>query len=163
MSEFLREITPPGPLEDRVVNALRALGLVGRSRRRRAVRAGMAFAAALLLFAGGFLAGASRGQGSAASPAGGSRFVLLLHETPATASLGTREDLLVDEYRRWARTVSAGGNAIRGDKLKAEPGHTLSGFFVLEAPSLDAARAIAASCPHVKYGGRVEVREIEPT
>lgn len=162
MSEFQREITPPGSLEHRVVNALHALGLVRRSRPRRALRAAMAAAAALLLFGGGFLAGASRAQAPAASP-GGPRFVLLLHETPATASLAIREDLLVDEYRRWARSVSAGGNAIRGEKLKAEPGHTLSGFFVLEAASLDAARAIAASCPHAKYGGRIELREIEPT
>lgn len=163
MNEFPREITPPGPLEDRVVNALRALGLVRHSPHRRAVRAAMAAAAALLLFAGGFLAGASRTREPVTSPGTSPRFVLLLHETTATTSTGIPRDVLVDEYRQWARSVSAGGNAIRGERLKAEPGHTLSGFFVLEAPSLDAARAIAASCPHLKYGGRIDVREIEPT
>jgi hypothetical protein len=59
----------------------------------------------------------------------------------------------------WARRVSAGGHAIHGEKLRAEPGQTLS----VGAPSRDAAEAIAASSPHVRYGGRIDVPEVDPT
>lgn len=161
MDDVPRDIDPPERLERRVVDALRARGLVRPSRRRRAARAALAAAAGLLLFAGGFVAGASRPD--AVRPAGSPRFLLLLHETAATASLGIPERVLVDEYGDWARRVSADGHAMRGEKLRAEPGQTLSGFFIVEAPSRDAAEAIAASSPHVRYGGRIDVREIEPT
>jgi hypothetical protein len=89
--------------------------------------------------------------------------MLLLHETAATGSTGIPERELVDEYRKWAQAVSADGVSIRGEKLRDEAGETLSGFFIVEAPSLEAARAIAATCPHVRYGGRIDVREIDPT
>lgn len=163
MAEFTREIVPPASLEDRVVEALKARSLLRRSRGTRLARAALAVAAGLLLFAGGFAAGLA--QSRSGTPAAGAmpQFVLFLHETEATASTGIAEDELVDEYRAWARRVSADGHAIRGEKLKPEPGRTLSGFFIVDAPSLDAARAIAASCPHVRYGGRIDVREIDPT
>jgi hypothetical protein len=163
MNHFMREITPPDQLEHRVIRALKARALLRRSVASRLGSAAMVAAAGLLLFAGGFAAGASQSRVGMPMGGGGPRFVLLLHETAATASSGVAEHVLVDEYRAWARTVGAGGHAIHGEKLKEEPGDTLSGFFVIEAPSLDAARAIAASCPHVRYGGRIDIREIEPT
>lgn len=163
MTEFQREIAPRDALEDRVVAALKARGLIRPSRPSRIGIAGLAAAAALLLFAAGFAAGAWPSRGAQPPVTAGPRFMLLLHETAATASTGLAEQALVDEYREWARGVAATGRAIHGEKLKPAPGQTLSGFFVVEAPSLDAARAIAASSPHVRHGGRIEVREIDPT
>jgi len=34
------------------------------------------------------------------------------------------------------------------------------GYFVVRAESIDRARAIAASCPHLKYRGRVVLRPL---
>jgi hypothetical protein len=43
----------------------------------------------------------------------------------------------------------------------AESKEVIAGYFVIEAPDLDAAVAIAARCPNVLFGS-VEVREIVP-
>jgi hypothetical protein len=163
MSEFMREIPPPDPLEDRVIAALKARALVRRPWSTRLTGVALATAAGILLFASGFATGASQHRAASTPDTGSPRFMLLLHETAATGSTGIAERQLVDEYRQWAQAVSADGVSIRGEKLKDEAGETLAGFFIVEAPSLDAARAIAATCPHVRYGGRIDVREIDPT
>ena len=163
MTDFKREIEPPPDLEDRVVAALRDRGQLAPSRRSSAVRGLAVAAAALVLFLSGYSIGASTAPTRPADDAEAPRFLLLLHETPATATTGLPEPQLVEEYRQWARGVSAGGTPIQGEKLKDTPGQTLSGFFIVAAPTREAAEAIAASCPHSRYGGRIEVREIDPT
>ncbi len=83
-----------------------------------------------------------------------------------------------DEYRRWVRADHewgrvVGGEAL-GDRVSAlslvdtsavrESGiDELVGFFLVTAPNRQAAVRLAADCPHLKYGGRVVVREIQPT
>jgi hypothetical protein len=163
MNDFTHEIAPAETLEDRVVAALRDRGLIGRRRPARAARLALAAAAAVILVAAGYGLGVWHAQPRPAAAPAGPRFVLLLHDTPSTRSPGVPQQVLVDEYRNWARGVSAEGHAITGEKLKDVDGHTLGGFFIVEAPTLEAARAIADSCPHVRYGGRIDVREIEPT
>jgi hypothetical protein len=163
MSDFTHEIAPATDLEDRVVAALRDRALIRGTRPRRAARLAVAAAAAVVLLVAGYGLGVWHWQPPAATAPSGPRFVLLLHETASTRSSGVPEQVLVEEYRNWARGVHAGGRAISGEKLKDVEGETLSGFFIVEAPTVEAARAIADSCPHVRYGGRIEVREIDPT
>jgi len=43
----------------------------------------------------------------------------------------------------------------------AEAKEVIAGYFVIEAPGIDAATAIAARCPNAEFGS-VEVREIVP-
>ncbi len=43
----------------------------------------------------------------------------------------------------------------------AEAKEVMAGYFVIEAPDVDAATAIAARCPNAEFGS-VEVREIVP-
>ena len=43
----------------------------------------------------------------------------------------------------------------------AESKEVIAGYFLIEAPDLDAAVAIAAKCPNAEFGS-VEVREIVP-
>ena len=43
----------------------------------------------------------------------------------------------------------------------AEAKEVIAGYFVIEAPSVEAATAIAARCPNTEFGS-VEVREIVP-
>lgn len=162
MNDFTHEIEPPKDLEDRVVSALRHRGLLG-ARGRRAARLPLAVAAAVVLLASGYVLGAWHTRPRPAALPSEPRFVLLLHETPSTRSIDIPEQALVEEYRNWARRIHANGRAITGEKLKDAAGETLSGFFIVEAATLEAARAIADSCPHVRYGGRIEVREIDPT
>jgi hypothetical protein len=123
----------------------------------------VAAAAAILFFMAGFGA-AKWGPGGEAVPTPAApQFMLLLHDTDAFLARGIPEDRLVEEYGRWARSVHAKGHAIQGEKLTDVPGQTLSGFFIVAVPTLDDAQAIADSCPHVRYGGRIEIRQIDPT
>lgn len=50
--------------------------------------------------------------------------------------------------------------AVRESKLNEGE---LGGYFIIEAKDYDEAVQIASQCPHLKYGGTIEVREIEPT
>nr|WP_296072906.1 YciI family protein [uncultured Actinoplanes sp.] len=59
--------------------------------------------------------------------------------------------------RRMATSVR-GGTVSEGPFLDAS--HVVAGFFVLEAPDLDAAVAIARTNPVVRQGGGVEVRPV---
>jgi len=61
-----------------------------------------------------------------------------------------------------ATTVRApNGKSSVLDGPYAETKEQLGGYFLIEAPDLDAAVAIAAKCPNAEFGS-VEVREIVP-
>lgn len=176
-----REAAPPPALEDATVAALRGRGLLRRPPRPRAIRPALALAASLLLFAGGFAVG--RGGGSAPSAEDGrARFVFLLYEgpeydQPAPEAMAER----VREYVAWAGTEWEHGAVEGGEKLAEdadlavgpgggaeeiapEPGERrLAGYFVIRAADRGAALEIARTCPHVRYGGRIVIREIEST
>ena len=153
-----REVTPPPALRGRVLDALRARGLV---RRGPSGRAFMALAASLALFAGGAWVGAR-----AASPAGqgGPLFALLLYEPAGFDTTRSHEELAA-EYGAWAGGL--GDGFVAGDALGAQraiggavPGDVPTGYFIVRAADWDAAMAIARGCPHVRYGGVVAVRAI---
>lgn len=160
---------PPGDLEEAAVARLRADGGIGiRNPNRRSWLA--AAAAALVSFAAGLWLGGRR----LAVPAEASRmprFVLLLYDAPDEETLTEHQmEGRVEEYRSWAQRVRAGGREIAGEKLEPEgkllgpqggaAGWPLGGYFIISAKDLDAAVELARSCPHLKYGGRVEVRAI---
>jgi hypothetical protein len=87
----------------------------------------------------------------------------------------------VKEYGSWARGLAESGRYVTGEKLaddgrfcRLEDGAlaasgpqadarrgTLTGYFVIGAASLDEAMEVAKSCPHLKYGGTVEIRRLE--
>ena len=151
----------PAALEERLVSRWR----LQSTRRRWRVPAAVAAA-----FVVGALAGLliSRHRGSDA-PAR-ARYVLLLHGS--TVGHGTTEAARVEEYRQWARELRSRGQLVMGERLSpatlALPGVNggesgISGFFVLDAPDQQAAETIARACPHVKHGGAIELRPIDPT
>lgn len=134
--------------EHRVVASLREGGMIRRSR-----------APLFLAVAAALVAGFVAGRYEPASRTG-REFMLLLHETPASAGRGT-----VEEYSTWARNTSAMRD---GEKLTDQvsvlgPGRSdgsLAGFFRITARSREEAEAIARTCPHLRYGGWIEIREI---
>lgn len=105
-------------------------------------------------------------------------YALLLYED-ATYQTSAQPDSSdrVAEYGAWARRLAADGSVVGGEKLsdsgvllassessasipQSDVG-ALTGYFVIRArDDADAAR-IAATCPHVKYGGRISIRRIE--
>jgi hypothetical protein len=56
---------------------------------------------------------------------------------------------------------SAGGRVTTTDGPYAESKELLGGFFVIAAKDYDEACRTAESCPHFKYGGSIEVRQID--
>jgi hypothetical protein len=169
-------VEPPAGLEERVVGTLRSQGLLRASEvrvgRRLAPRWSwpVALAAGLLLFVGGFALGRRPVSTSAPDL---SRYTLLLFEGPGFNPGMSGEADLVREYSEWAGDLAARGRLVAGEKLAAAA-WTLgpevaswsggpTGFFVIAARDQDEALAIARTCPHLKHGGTVSVRPIEPT
>ncbi|HEY7482008.1 MAG TPA: hypothetical protein VH680_15950 [Gemmatimonadales bacterium] len=173
-----RTATPPPGLEQATVSALAARGLLRRPRRR--LDASLALAASVLLIAGGL--SLARFGNQAMPEDTRPRFALFLYEgpeyrQPAPGGMDQR----VREYAAWARaergdgTVEGGEKLNDGDEVAIEPDGTmasvsprpgesrLAGFFLIRAADRRTALALAQSCPHVRYGGRIVLRAIDPT
>jgi len=113
-------------------------------------------------------------------------YLLLLHERPSDFSGLSNEQIeaVISEYMAWSKKLGAEGKLVGGQKLRDEGGRHLSGyngdfrvtdgpfaeakeviggFFSITAADYDEAVEISKECPHLKYGGRIELREIEPT
>jgi len=95
-------------------------------------------------------------------------FMLFVHDTPVMLNDG-KEPQRIKEYSAWARSLRERGQLEGGEKLKdeistigANPGSSdVGGFFRIVARDREEANAIARTCPHVRYGGWIEVREID--
>ncbi|MFN0149717.1 MAG: YciI family protein [bacterium] len=146
----------------------------------------MAAAAAIVAFLGGLVVGGRlRVMDAHDAPIEQERFVLLLYESEeyANATTPDAEVARVHEYGEWAGNTARSGRFVtgeklaydgrwcrmRGDALETAPPiadavrGTLAGYFIIGAASYDDAVAITRDCPHLKYGGSIEVRRIEPT
>jgi hypothetical protein len=149
---------------------LRERRVIRPSRRTRAVRVLVGAAAAVALFTGGWIVGA---RPEPASPDGNTpQFMLLLFggDPASAAEAATR----VSAYREWAISLSRSGRHVSGERLgdgatRVGPpapgpgGSMLRGFFIVSAPSEQEAAALATSHPHVRHGGTIVIRRIEPT
>jgi hypothetical protein len=111
-------------------------------------------------------------------------FILLLHRPAAAPPAFPPEQLaaITKDYMGWNERMRAEGRVKAGEKLTndrgrimranagrvtvtdgpyAESKEVLGGFFVIAARDYDEACRIAETCPHFKYGGSIEVRQID--
>jgi hypothetical protein len=140
LSELPRERQPDPALEDRVVRAV--LG-----RRRHWLWVGAA-AAALLLTTHSW----------SPTRAAGETYVLLLSPGPGyLAPPPGRLEERRAEYGRWADSLARAGKLDVEGHLEP-PGDVVDGLFIIRAASDSDAARIAATCPHTKYRGHIEVR-----
>jgi hypothetical protein len=112
-------------------------------------------------------------------------FLLLLHrpaERPRFS--GNPDDFtrVTREYMDWADRMRAEGHLKGGNKLSDDPGRILrakdgrpvttdgpfaesreivGGYFLVSAGNYAEACRIAESCPHLKYGSYIEVRQVD--
>ena len=134
-----------------------------------------------LLIAAGFVAAMVIGYGFARWRASGSsdgaqQYLILLYDTDSTSHLSPAAmTAVIAEYSGWARGLRSKGKLVTAEKLSDAPsawfggqvapagGERLCGFFLIRVGSAAEAREIAAECPHVRRGGRVELRAIQKT
>ena len=57
--------------------------------------------------------------------------------------------------------TAQGGRASVTDGPYAESKEVVGGYYIVTASDYEDACQLAASCPHLKFGGRIEVRQIE--
>lgn len=112
------------------------------------------------------------------------RFMLLLHEDPGAFADLSPQDVqqAVGEYTAWREGLAEKGRVVGGEKLTDEGGRWLTGedgsvrvvdgpfaeakeviggYFMVRAADYDEAVEISRSCPHLRYGGRIELRQVE--
>ncbi len=113
------------------------------------------------------------------------QFMLLLHDDVARldAEASPAEiQAIIAEYEAWREAVQADGNMLGGHKLKDEFGQSLvgggdgvrvvdgpfteskeliGGLFIIKADDYEQAVEISKTCPHLKHGSRIEVRQID--
>src|SRR5262245_29518627 len=164
LERLKRDLLPPSHIEADLIEALRRRGLV----RDRSGRWQMLVTVTAALAAGLIAAVLVYRQLDSRAPVNQPESVLLLYAGADGGAWPSRRE----EYTAWARTVAAQGTTISGLEL-VEPSEQIAvlpdgpergvpdqprGFFVIRARDLDAARQIASSCPHLRYGGRIVLR-----
>lgn len=111
------------------------------------------------------------------------RYVFLFHNT-VTAQAKTEAEYraILNDFRDWGRRLEAEGRLLGGHKLMDEPGRSMrksgdavqvmdgpfaetkeliGGLVVVQADDYDDAVELAKACPQLKYGGRIEIREVD--
>ncbi len=102
-------------------------------------------------------------------------FLMLLHEdsTFRRGEPPVPRSALVAEYARWAEPLERAGTVINAAPLPAAAiwlgaphaptalGDGIDGFFMIRAKDRAEAERVAATCPHLKHGGRIELRLLD--
>src|SRR5689334_3040523 len=165
----------------RLIEARGRTTSVSGIRSSRIALTAIGLAASLLL---GLLLGRRFANDGAAVPVGQlaatpkERYVLLLHGPARDADI-VGEQAIVAEYRAWATKLRAAGSLVSAEKLADAPATMLAattatelppnapgevgGFFLIQVADSAEAFRIARECPHLKHGGTVQVRRIQPT
>ncbi len=177
IAEHGRETHPdPHGAERRLMGAVAARP---SSRVRHTQRRMWIVAAALVIIAAGIgVYLAERPPTDTYTAATAREFMLILHGEPLVRYPVEEHPRIIGEYVAWARELVESGRFVAGDEL-APGGRILSvrsgdvntqhienvaeaasGYFIIAAADLDEAAQIAADCPHLKYDGTVEVRQI---
>ncbi|NOT07518.1 MAG: hypothetical protein HOP28_04845 [Gemmatimonadales bacterium] len=133
-------------------------------------RAWLAIAAIVLVALVGIWA---RGGSPTSSSVAGGQYLLLLYEGARYDARGASHEQLVNEYRVWAGGLARLGKLVEASEIAPEeqllsgsgestqaPAGVITGFFIIRAADEREAAAIAATCPHLSYGGEVAVRPL---
>jgi hypothetical protein len=112
-------------------------------------------------------------------------FLLLLHRPASVPSALPPEQAaaITKDYVGWTERMRAEGRVKAGEKLTFDAGRVmrsnsgrvmvtdgpfaeskelLGGFYLITAKDYGDACHVAETCPHFKYGGSIEVRQIDP-
>lgn len=170
------ELQPAPGLEERIVKGLQREGLIrsGLPTQARLLHPVLAAVAALVFLATGMLLQNFR-QISSSNSMSENTYVVFLkkgHEYKEARNEKERRER-IEQYRNWARDIKQKGVAISGTKLRDEihflgrgptvkESEIVSGYFLIDAGSLQEAIRLSRTCPHLLYGGAIEVRRVDP-
>ena len=111
-------------------------------------------------------------------------YMFLLYGGPGSDTGLAPEEMqrIIEKYSAWAAKLRETGRWAGGNKLKDGEGRVLranggkarvldgpfsetkeviGGYFAVVAENYDDAVALAEDCPHLAYGGTIEIREID--
>lgn len=117
------------------------------------------------------------------------RYMLFLHQQATSDAERSPAEIqaIIDEYKQWSERTAAAGKLVGGEKLTdvaadagrrmrmqggevvvsdgpfAETKELIGGFFQIEAADYDEAVKISRDCPHLKFGGWIELRQVDFT
>lgn len=113
-------------------------------------------------------------------------YILLLHHEEGRQQPEMSPDqiqAMIQKYVAWRNKVG-NGRKVSGHKLRnaqgrvmrgtgaaatvkdgpyAEAREVIGGLFIVEAGTYEEAVELSRDCPHLDYGGTIEIREIQPT
>jgi hypothetical protein len=116
-----------------------------------------------------------------------SQFTVFLYDSAAGMESWARMSAAemqaaIEQYMAWSDRLAAGGKLVSGEKLRDGEGRVLrgtgaaqrvtdgpfteareviGGLYVIEAADYDEVVRLVADCPHLHFGGTVEIRAIE--
>ncbi len=113
------------------------------------------------------------------------KFMLILHTRPNNFRDASPEEIqqIVEKYNAWRENLIKTGRFVVSDKLLDEGGKVMTssgghvsivdgpysearevvgGYFTLKAASYEEVIELTRDCPHLSYGGRIELRQIDP-
>ena len=113
-------------------------------------------------------------------------YMLLLHESSTNLDEISPEEMqaIISKYSAWRDGLAQSGRLVGGEKLRDDGGKVLrsgdggvrvldgpysetkeviGGYFAIQASDYAEAVEISKDCPHLDFGGTIELREIEPT
>ena len=109
--------------------------------------------------------------------------LLLYHDGAAGSKLdpAVRQQAMA-KHQAWRQRLTDEGRYLGSHKLENEPGKVLrnrsgkvlvidgpysetkewlGGYYLIEAPNYETAVEISRDCPHLEFGGTIEVREVD--
>jgi len=167
------EKTPPAVLEERLIQQLISEKLIKKPfTTMTTYKKWAAYAAiALLTFLLGNYFGSERSGNDTINPLNG--YMLLLHEDENFKEGDPNK--MFSEYGQWMKDTFEKGVTITGQELANDAvnvdNHSeakqlgentfprTTGYFILEARSMQEALEVARNNPHIKYGGSIEIKK----
>ncbi len=177
-----REKSPPNFLEEAIMKNLKKENLIHTNEQQGTwsfFKLATAFATAFLILAFGIAIGfwLNTDTNTLAENKNPQYILLLRSDSSPQATKLSNDEITrrVKEYTSWANELSEKGTLISAEKLKSKTeildknaetslsanDDAVVGFFVIKAENYEKAKSVAKDSPHLKYGGRVEVREID--
>jgi hypothetical protein len=111
-------------------------------------------------------------------------FMLLLYDNPANWANISPEDMqkAIEKYMAWENKLRSSGVFLASHKLADDAGkvmrgrsqarvtdgpysetkEVLGGYYLIKAANYNEAVEVSRGCPHLEYGGTIEVRQVDP-